>query len=755
MSSPIKGICLNMIVKDESHVILDTLKNLHEKIKLDYYVICDTGSTDNTTEIIRTFFDSKNIQGEIYNNEWKDFGTNRTLAIKHAHNKGDYLLIFDADDSITGDLVLPETLTADAYNLKFGDSYNSYSRPCLICNNRGIDWKYLGVLHEFLSSGINTISENILGDYHIISGKTSSRNKVENKYLLDAELLEREYYIAIANDDSLSNRYSYYCANSFFDAGITDKAIEWYLITLTNNGWCDEKYNACLRLDELYSRIGKNHSGYYYLVKSYSFNNNRVEGILRLIQHYTCEKEYSIAFGYYSLIREYYENDYYLGNDQLNNKLFAKIMDYTFFLPYYMVIVCEKLGFHQLGLKMYSIIFDKMTHSPVPSDWWTKNLIHNFQFYKNHLLPGYSDEFNAKMQEYMEYTGMKPKNKIILIYVGFSKFDWNYSFAKKNAIGGSERAVLSLIKHFPKEYSIIISGDVIPEEYDNIKFIHRFALSKYINEITFDCMIISRYVSFFTMFPKFNCKKLILMAHDVYFMNNLEGCKKTSNDIITENLYRINDCVCLTEWHSKEYSNNSHPELKGKISVINNGIDLGLFPTGISKKSNSFIYTSTSERGLLRLIELWPQILEHFPDAVLNVSSYDPFPRTDLDSQIMGLIQKTKRINHRGVLNQLELYSLMAESEYFLYPCSFPETSCITAMEMIASGVICLYYPVAGLINTIGDYGIVTNHGNEIDSILDLSPRRKKEIRDSGFIYARELSWDKRANEWLNLINKE
>ena len=59
-----------------------------------------------------------------------------------------------------------------------------------------------------------------------------------------------------------------------------------------------------------------------------------------------------------------------------------------------------------------------------------------------------------------------------------------------------------------------------------------------------------------------------------------------------------------------------------------------------------------------------------------------------------------------GKLDKDKLYELMSSAEYWLYPTSFPETSCITAMEMLKSEVICLYYPVAGLNNTLGDYGI-------------------------------------------------
>ena len=48
-------ICLNMIVKNESHIIESTLSKLLNKIKIDYWVISDTGSTDDTKEKITTF----------------------------------------------------------------------------------------------------------------------------------------------------------------------------------------------------------------------------------------------------------------------------------------------------------------------------------------------------------------------------------------------------------------------------------------------------------------------------------------------------------------------------------------------------------------------------------------------------------------------------------------------------------------------------------------------------------------------------
>ena len=47
-------LCLNMIVKNESKIIARLLTSVSPII--DSYCICDTGSTDNTVEIIQNFF---------------------------------------------------------------------------------------------------------------------------------------------------------------------------------------------------------------------------------------------------------------------------------------------------------------------------------------------------------------------------------------------------------------------------------------------------------------------------------------------------------------------------------------------------------------------------------------------------------------------------------------------------------------------------------------------------------------------------
>lgn len=407
-------ICLNMIVKDEAHLIKETLTKLVKAIKIDYWVISDTGSIDKTKEIITEFFKNLGTPGELVEHPWKDFGYNRTAALVAAKGKSKYILIFDADDHFVGKPVLPKIMKHDGYFLNFGSEMCSYKRLAMVRNDKpGLDWKYLGVLHEYIAtaSGIQYSADNINGDYYIVSGKSGNRSKNENKYLNDAKILEKGYYEAKESGDNLFNRYVYYCANSYFDANQIDDSIKWYLLTLESNGWSEERYNSCLRLYDLYTRKNDPITGVYYLVKSFNYNSRRVEGIYELVKYYSIKQEHHVAYNYYQLIKDYFENEYL--TDNLANKLFARTMDYSFFLPYYLIIVSGYVNKHQTGVKMYQIIFEKMTS---PGPWWLNNLIFNFQFYIEHLPKNIRNRFFKKFKKYFRNFEFDTDGSKVSIY---------------------------------------------------------------------------------------------------------------------------------------------------------------------------------------------------------------------------------------------------------------------------------------------------------------------------------------------------
>lgn len=138
-------LCLNMIVKDEAHIITRCLASVLPLI--DTWVIVDTGSTDGTQAVIQEFFSA--LPGELIERPWVNFAHNRTEALEFARGKAGYLLIMDADDTleIAQGFELPP-LTADAYCLEIHYAGHAYRRRQLIRST--LPWHYVGVLHEYL-----------------------------------------------------------------------------------------------------------------------------------------------------------------------------------------------------------------------------------------------------------------------------------------------------------------------------------------------------------------------------------------------------------------------------------------------------------------------------------------------------------------------------------------------------------------------------------------------------------------------------
>lgn len=373
-------ICLTMIVKNEAHIIEDTLKHLLKYITFSYWVICDTGSTDDTKKIIQHFFDSHSIPGELVDSPWRDFAYNRTVAFEHAFGKADYAFVWDADDEISGDFIMPKVLTADWYKFTFGNGNTfRYSRCQLFKNTK--KWKYVGVLHEYPACCENADQAvDILGNYHFISGRRGDRSKDPNKYLKDALILEKAFNEAFESKDGIYCRYAFYCAQSYNSANMLEKAIEYYKKVLTLDNWSQEKYVSCIEIFDLYERLGTPLLGIPYLIDSYNYDSTRIECYYRLIKYYCINKLPQVAYGFYTCIQHSYETSYLQTN--IADKLFAKKSEYDFFLPYYMIIVADRLKKHEITSFLYDIIFKQKF---MPGAWWLNNLFHNIQFCIKHL----------------------------------------------------------------------------------------------------------------------------------------------------------------------------------------------------------------------------------------------------------------------------------------------------------------------------------------------------------------------------------
>lgn len=294
-------ICLNMIVKDESHIIEKTLTTLVQHINFAYWVISDTGSTDNTVEIIENFFKKQNIPGEIKHDKWVDFSHNRNLALQAAKDKAEYLFIFDADDDISGNLQLPNKLIDDSYLLKFVGGGSEYFRPLLIKSD--LDWKWEGVLHEYLTLPVKFTSNYFVGDYWLTSGRSGSRNQDPDKYLKDAKVLERAYYAELEKPEAERNqklltRYSFYCAQSYRDCEHRTEAVQWYRNTININAWIQEVYYAHLMAGRLLIELNRPEEAITHWIQGQALNVGRAECYYEIAKYYRTLNNMHMAYDF-------------------------------------------------------------------------------------------------------------------------------------------------------------------------------------------------------------------------------------------------------------------------------------------------------------------------------------------------------------------------------------------------------------------------------------------------------------------------
>src|SRR4051794_40673333 len=87
--NPDQKLSLCMIVKNESKHLANCLESVEGVV--DEIIIVDTGSTDDTVEI------AKSYGAKVYHYEWNDnFSDARNESIKYA--TGDWILVLDADE---------------------------------------------------------------------------------------------------------------------------------------------------------------------------------------------------------------------------------------------------------------------------------------------------------------------------------------------------------------------------------------------------------------------------------------------------------------------------------------------------------------------------------------------------------------------------------------------------------------------------------------------------------------------------------
>ena len=251
------GLC--MIVKNEAHVIERCLNSV--KPLIDFVLIVDTGSTDDTVNIINHWLTDNTMPGRVYHHDWIDFATNRTQALQEMERlKVDYILMIDADEVLEFPIAngekyiqdLKNSLSLDCYNIPMICGTSHYDRPQLFRNDGTFYFK--GVLHEYLERS-QPMTKGRLPGLRIRAIQDSARNQNPAKYRQDAEILAAAY--GNEKDPFIQQRYVFYWAQCLKGSGQLEKSIEAYHLRAALGGWIEEVYWSLYQIAVLRQQLAQ------------------------------------------------------------------------------------------------------------------------------------------------------------------------------------------------------------------------------------------------------------------------------------------------------------------------------------------------------------------------------------------------------------------------------------------------------------------------------------------------------------------
>ena len=192
---------------------------------------------------------------------------------------------------------------------------------------------------------------------------------------------------------------------------------------------------------------------------------------------------------------------------------------------------------------------------------------------------------------------------------------------------------------------------------------------------------------------------------------------------------QLKNIICVSQ-PSKEDVISEFKVDEKKITVIPNGIDIGIFKPSSIKKSLSFRIVTTASadiplKGLRHLILALPRVIRQFPLTSLTVIGKSP-EKSNLNKLIDDLDLEDK-ITFRSGISEEEIVKTYHDSDIAVIP-SLYEGFGFGAGEAMACGVPLISTDSGGLKQVIGDAAFKIKPGsvNEIeDGILKLFSEEK------------------------------
>ncbi len=349
------SVCL--IVKDEEKTLENCLKSV--KAFADEVIVVDTGSTDKTKQIAKTYTD------KVYDFEWiDDFSAARNYSFSKA--TCDYIMWLDADDVIfTEDIMklwdfkLSKPSKVDVYMLKYVTKFTndlkpefSFYRERIVRRSANFTWQ--DPVHEVIvpRGNIAYLDINI---YHCKKKAPAGRRNLE---------IYQKY---IAKGMKLSPRQQFYYARELYYNNLIVEAIHQFSLFLSSHqGWIENNIEACLNLSKCYQLQGDHEKALTALFGSFAMSIPRGEILCEIGSIYLRLKRYDEAIYWYKLAKSLKPN--------FKSGAFVQTDSYEF-LPNLQLCVCYYYKGHKKRARRYHELAKKQKPNH-PS------VIYNEKFFK-------------------------------------------------------------------------------------------------------------------------------------------------------------------------------------------------------------------------------------------------------------------------------------------------------------------------------------------------------------------------------------
>jgi hypothetical protein len=332
---------------------------------IDRWTILDTGSTDNTIEIINEILVGKK-KGNLYQEPFIDFGTSRNRCIELAGDVCKFILMLDDTYVVTGKgrefiNFVRDDQYADSFSFYIKSDDVEYTTNRLIKTDRK-NLRYLFKIHEVITPK-NNINVIIPIDDVIIQDNRSEymENRTMSRKESDLKLLFQEI------QDSPDNpRHYYYVAQTYNVMNKHNEALEYFLKRYYHPdpkkvGFIQEKYDAIFeaaricnfKLDKSWEECKK------YYEYAYELDNERPESLYFLGIHYylnSLNTTNDIERTNKQIAYDYFKKAYEIGYP-LNKQYSLKPSLSFYFLPNFLSELCLYFKNYKFGKEVCEYFF--------------------------------------------------------------------------------------------------------------------------------------------------------------------------------------------------------------------------------------------------------------------------------------------------------------------------------------------------------------------------------------------------------------